>query len=657
MHHRVPLRRHGQLMRHSIATVCLSGMLRDKLEAAAAAQFDGVEIFENDLLQSSGSAAEVRRIAADLGLAIDMFQPFRDFDAATPAQLARNLVRAQRKFDVMSELGTSLILVCSNVQPDAPDDPDRLAEQFRQLADAAAPRGIRIAYEALAWGSKVKLFSQAWAVVERVARPNFGLALDSFHTLSLRDDPAPIARLPGERIFFMQLADAPWIPTTDVLSFSRHYRCFPGQGDFNVAGFVRAALDAGYTGPLSLEVFNDEFRSSPVRATAADARRSLLWLEEQVRRSRSAEARPYRVPLFDPPAPPSLAGWSFIEFAVDGATAARLAALLASLGFARIGRHRSKDVELWGQGEVRIVLNLEPDSLARSHFELHGTSVCALALASSDADAALARAEALRCQRVVDSAGADELALPAVRAPDGSLLYFTEAPRDGGHPFESDFVIDAGARCDEPLGAAARIDHLVQAVPGGQVEPWLLFFRAVLGLASARNTVLNDPYGVMRSREIESDDKTVRCSIMVSERDNTLVSRSVARSSGGGVQQIAIAVPNLITAVAALKTRGASMLPVPANYYEDLEARSDLEPAFLDALRTNGILYERGAQGDFLHAYTVPFEDRFEFEFVQRRAGYELYGSTNAPVRLAAVTEWRAAQQGAARESSNAAAP
>jgi 4-hydroxyphenylpyruvate dioxygenase len=140
-------------MRHSIATVCLSGMLRDKLEAAAAAGFDGVEIFENDLLQYSGSAAEVRRICADLGLAIDMFQPFRDFDAAAPALLARNLVRAQRKFDVMAELGTTLLLVCSNVQPDAPEDPDQLAEQFRQLADAAAERGIRLAYEALAWGS------------------------------------------------------------------------------------------------------------------------------------------------------------------------------------------------------------------------------------------------------------------------------------------------------------------------------------------------------------------------------------------------------------------------------------------------------------------------------------------------------------------------
>ncbi|MEO6320661.1 MAG: sugar phosphate isomerase/epimerase, partial [Polaromonas sp.] len=226
-------------MRHSIATVSLSGMLREKLQAAAAAHFDGVEIFENDLLQFPGSPAEVRRICDDLGLRIDMFKPFRDFDATTPVPLARNLERAERKFDLMQELGTSLILVCSNVQPDALGDVEQLAGQFHQLAERAGRRGMRIAYEALAWGSKVKLWSHAWSVVERVNHPGMGLALDSFHTLALRDDPSGIASLPGDRIFFVQLADAPWV-NTDVLTHSWHYRCFPGQGVLEMTRFTAA---------------------------------------------------------------------------------------------------------------------------------------------------------------------------------------------------------------------------------------------------------------------------------------------------------------------------------------------------------------------------------------------------------------------------------
>jgi 4-hydroxyphenylpyruvate dioxygenase len=627
-------------MKHGIATVSLSGMLREKLQAAAAAHFDGVEIFENDLLQYAGTPAEVRRMCEDLGLTIDMFQPFRDFDGTSAAQVARNLERAARKFDLMQELGTSLILVCSNVQPDALSDPDALAGQFHQLAELAGQRGMRVAYEALAWGSQVKRWSQAWEVVQRVDHPSFGLALDSFHTLALRDDPSGIAQLPGEKIFFMQLADAPWVHT-DVLTHSRHYRCFPGQGELDMAGFTKAALDAGYTGPLSLEIFNDEFRSAPARANAVDAKRSLLWLEEQVRLARAADAPHYKVPLFDPPRPSPLSGWSFLEFAADPAAAQRLSVWLATLGFECLGRHRSKQVALYGLGEVRIVLNLEEDSAARAHFELHGTSACAMAIASTDTAATFARAEALLCPRVAGRLGQNELSIPAVRAPDGSLVYFCAAPADGRHAFESDFVMD-GAVAQGAAFAGIGIDHVVQAVPGGQVEPWVLFYRAVLGLSAQRNVVLHDPYGIIRSREIESADQRMRVSVTNSERDNTSVSRAVSHFRGGGVQQFALAVPDLVATARALKALGAPLLPIPDNYYDDLQAKFDIEPQLLADMRALGILYDRESGGaEFFQLYGTPFEDRFHFEFTQRRGGYAGYGAANAPFRLAAMAALR----------------
>ncbi|MDB5843262.1 MAG: 4-hydroxyphenylpyruvate dioxygenase [Polaromonas sp.] len=630
-------------MRHSIATVSLSGMLREKLQAVAAARFDGVEIFENDLLQFPGSPAEVRQICADLGLSIDLFQPFRDFDAATPAQLARNLERAERKFDVMHELGTSMILVCSSVQPDASGDVDRLAEQFYQLAEHAARRNISIAYEALAWGSQINRFSQVWEVVKRVNHPNFGLTLDSFHTLALRDDPLPIAQLPAGKIFFVQLADAPWV-NTDVLSHSRHYRCFPGQGELEMVKFTRAVIEAGYSGPLSLEVFNDEFRSAPARANAVDAKRSLLWLEDQVRQSQARDAAPPAA-LFLPPAAPVLTGWAFVEFAVDPAAGIQLAAWLQACGFRRIGQHRSKKVDLYGQGEVRIIVNLEEDSLARTHFERHGTSACAVALATRDVAGALARAEAMLCPLVARGRlGHNELAIPAVHAPDGSLVYFCQAPQDSVYPFEADFVMDPAALHGGPLGQKASFDHMVQAVPAGQVEPWVLFHRAVLGLVPQRNVMMHDPYGVIKSREIESNDCAVRVSIAVSERDNTSVSRSVSSFRGAGVQQIALAVPDLVTTARALKASGAPLLPIPGNYYDDLAAKYDLDAGLLVALRELGILYDREANGgELLQLYFTPFDERFHFELLERRGGYAGYGAPNAPFRLAAMEQWRQA--------------
>jgi 4-hydroxyphenylpyruvate dioxygenase len=103
--------------RTAVATVCLSGTLEDKLAAAAAAGFDGVEIFEPTSSRRPSSAAEVRRRCADLGLTIDLYQPFRDFDSTDPQRLAANLRRAEHKFAVMEALGTDLILVCSSCLP------------------------------------------------------------------------------------------------------------------------------------------------------------------------------------------------------------------------------------------------------------------------------------------------------------------------------------------------------------------------------------------------------------------------------------------------------------------------------------------------------------------------------------------------------------
>lgn len=126
-------------MLRSIATVSLSGTLEEKLQAAAAARFDAVEIFENDFLCFDGSARQVKALAADLGLKIALYQPFRDFEGVGEEQFRRNLDRAERKFDVMQEMGAPLMLVCSNATPQAIDDDARAAAPPR----AACASGTR----------------------------------------------------------------------------------------------------------------------------------------------------------------------------------------------------------------------------------------------------------------------------------------------------------------------------------------------------------------------------------------------------------------------------------------------------------------------------------------------------------------------------------
>ena len=269
-------------MRHAIATVCLSGTLERKLDAAATAGFDGIELFEPDLTASRLPPAAVRQAAEERGLTIDLFQPFRDFEGVTPAQLDRNFERAHASFEVMEQLGADTLLVCSNVAPDAIDDDALAAEQLHALAHRSHERGLRVAYEALAWGRHVSEYDHAWRIVEAADHPALGTCLDSFHILARGTALNTIAEIPADRLFFCQLADATDL-AVDVLRWSRHHRCLPGQGAFDLVDFTTRVLHAGYQGPLSLEVFSDALRAADPDRVAHDARRSLAALEAQLR--------------------------------------------------------------------------------------------------------------------------------------------------------------------------------------------------------------------------------------------------------------------------------------------------------------------------------------------------------------------------------------
>ncbi|WP_373460833.1 bifunctional sugar phosphate isomerase/epimerase/4-hydroxyphenylpyruvate dioxygenase family protein [Cupriavidus pinatubonensis] len=610
----------------SIATVSLSGTLPEKLEAAAAAGFDGVEIFENDLLNFDGSPAEVCRIATDLGLRIMLYQPLRDFEAMPAELFARNMARAERKFDVMEQLGADTVLACSNVQDIAVDDPARAAADLRQMAEAAARRGLRVGFEALAWGRHTRTWRQAWDIVQHADHPALGLVLDSFHTLALGDDLSGLDAVPADKIFFVQLADAPRM-SMDVLGWSRHYRNFPGQGDLPVTAFARAVLQAGYTGPLSLEIFNDEFRAAPARQTAMDGLRSLIWLESEA----GGHALPAS-PVFD--------GVDFIEFAVDYVAGRELARRLESLGFVHAGHHRSKAVDLYRQGGINLILNAEQDSAAAEHFQLHGPSVCAIGLKVDDAGRAISRARALLCKEWRERVGPDERVIPALRSPDGLLFHLIDDLDAARSIYESDFDLRAPVQADTSDAGLTAIDHIAQALPAHKLDTFVLFYRSVFGMQAEGVHEIADPYGLVKSRAMVSADQRVRIPLNVSESGRTATGRFVAAYAGSGVHHIAFRSAELTQTVEQIDRSRSAMLPVPDNYYDDLAARLALDDTLLARLQRLGLLYDRDGHGEFLHTYTEPFHERFFFELVQR-SGYLGYGAANASVRMAAQAKLR----------------
>lgn len=621
------------MLRWSIASVCMGGSLEDKFAAAAKAGFRAVEVFENDLTFFRGKPRDARRLAADLGLEIIALQPFRDFEAMPDPMRARNFERAKRKLDLMHELGARLLCLCSNVSPDTIDDSERAAQDLAELADLARQHGVRLGYEALAWGRWIKDWTAAWDIVRAADRDNLGLVLDSFH-LCVRGNPIePIAALPADKIALVQVADAPDL-VMDPLSLSRHYRCYPSQGDYPIVDYLDAVTRSGYRGPLSLEIFNDQFRGASTAAIAVDGMRSLRAVGEALAKRRAARGDAPLPDLSPLPEGPVVEGAEFIEFAVGGAAATELSHLIEGLGFRCAGRHRSKDVVLYSQGEINLVVNREHEGFAHSFSLLHGPSVCAIALTVDSVDRALERASALECQSHAGRIGPGEAIVPAVAGVEGSLLYFVEAHDKG---WRDDFACPETMAPEklEAEGRLRKVDHLSNVVRRGEFLTWSLFYRTVLGLLPQPQVEIADPHGAFFSRLLFSPNGELRLALNVGEGGATGVSRFLDAFGGAGFQQIALSSDDIFVTVEAARAKGVAFLPIPDNYYDDLASRFDIEPDLLARMRSLGMLYDRVKDGEFFHIYTRAFHDRFFFEIVQRR-NYDLFGAANTPVRLAA---------------------
>ncbi|GAA1461532.1 bifunctional sugar phosphate isomerase/epimerase/4-hydroxyphenylpyruvate dioxygenase family protein [Williamsia maris] len=598
-------------MRTSIATVSLSGGLAEKLQACADAGFDGVEIFEPDLIAGDRSPEEIRALAARLGLTLDLYQPLRDIEGVDEATFAENLRRAGATFATAARLGIDTVLVCSNVATATVDSDDVSAAQLRRLGEVASTHGVRVAFEALAWGRFVDDYRRAWRIVELADHPSVGVCLDSFHVLSRGHDPSAIADIPGDKIFYLQLADAPAL-SMDVLSWSRHHRLFPGEGAFDLTTFTAHVLSTGFDGPLSLEVFNDTFRQTDPDRTAVHALRSLLWLQDKVAHHPQQSAASHLFPVAD--AEPAV-GFDFVE--VKAEDTSEVEVVLDQLGFTARGRHRTKPVSLWVAGAARVVLN---EQLARDQ----APHIAAVGLAVPDADATTRRAVDLMAPRAFRRTYGSEQPLGSAVAPDGSEIFWSTASADGSHPAWVDEFTD-GAPAD-PASPVRVIDHVNLTQPWQTADEAVLFYTSVFGFSADAPTEVAGPTGLIRSQVMRTADGAVRLPLNVAPH---------VLSGSAPTQHVAFACTDVLGVARAARARGLPFLPVPDNYYDYVAGKFGVDASVVAELRELDLLYDRDTDGEFVHFYTRTVGNVF-FEFVERRGHYDGYGADNAPVRLAA---------------------
>ncbi len=617
------------MTRFSIATTNVPGDLPSKLKSIAAAGFSGVELYEPDLTGFEGAAKDVAAEARALGLTIDVFQPFHDFEGLSGSEREAAFERLNHKLNIMRALGADTLLVGTSKRKDSASDTETHVRDFSELATRAADIGCRVALIALPWAAHIKTEIDAFEIVSKVDHHNFGLALNSYFSLADGSQAARLRDIPGEKIFHVQLSDAPAVDY-DITRLKSHFGLLPGQGDLNLPSFLRVLSRSGYKGPWSIartSASTDGGRDTHAR----DAYRAIVTLLDEVANTEPTLPRP----LPDLPSRVYPTGVEFIEFAVDEAGREVITSALRGMSFRKERQHVSKSVELWRQGAINIVINSETQGFAAQALSEHGPCVCDMGLRVQDADQTVERATALGAPEFSQPVGSGELDIPAIKGVGGSVVHFIDEKSDLHRVWDIEFNPASRTEATQPAGLR-RIDHVAQTMRYQEMQSWLTYYTSTFQLEKARVVDVVDPSGVILSQALSSPEGEVRLNLNGAGERRTFAGAFLADGFGAGVQHIAFLSDDIFETSEQLSASGFQRLEIASNYYDELRVRFGLSSEFTGALRRANILYDREDTGEYFQIYGLPFFNGFFFEIVQRKGGYEGYGARNAPIRLAA---------------------
>jgi 4-hydroxyphenylpyruvate dioxygenase len=322
--------------------------------------------------------------------------------------------------------------------------------------------------------------------------------------------------------------------------------------------------------------------------------------------------------------PMKLDGFQYVEFCAPEKGVVE--PVFEMLGFELIAKHRSKDVNLWRQGDIDFVINYEPSSLASFYAEEHGPSVCGLAFRVKDAHYAYNRALELGAQPVEIPTGPMELRLPAIRGIGGIPIYLVDRYQPGSSIYDIDFNFIEGID-QYPTGAGLQlVDHLTHNVYRGRVDYWAKYYEKLFNFSEIRQFKIKGQKSGLFSRAMAAPDNKIR--IPLNEESSGAgagqIDEFLMLYNGEGIQHIAFSTPDLFTVLDRLKAKGLPIMPPPPDtYYEMLDQRLPHHGQSLAQLKASGVLLDGSTDnGDIrllLQIFSKPLIGPIFFEFIERQ--------------------------------------
>lgn len=321
--------------------------------------------------------------------------------------------------------------------------------------------------------------------------------------------------------------------------------------------------------------------------------------------------------------PLGLDGFEFIEFSAP--EKGLLEPVFERMGFTRIARHRSKDVDLWRQGEINLIANYEPKSPAAYFAAEHGPSACGMGFRVKNARVAYDEAIARGAEPVETRTGPMELRLPAIRGIGGAMIYLVDRYGDALSIYDIDFDYLPGVDRN-PVGAGFEIiDHLTHNVYGGRMAHWGSFYERVFNFREIRYFDIKGEYTGLTSRAMTAPDGKIR--IPLNEEGKAgggQIEEYLRAYNGEGIQHIAFSCDDLPACWDRLKALGTPFAPPPPKtYYDMLEERLPGHGEPVDELQSRGILLDGSTEdGDprlLLQIFSQTMIGPVFFEFIQRK--------------------------------------
>ena len=268
-------------------TVARHTPFRDRLEAAAAAGYAAVSLWGRDYQAARDegySDADLVALLADHGLAVAELDPVWWWtpgaaDFSIPPELDPIDVFRFGEVDLfrIAELLGARSLNAAEVLGGDWSVADA-AESFAGLCDRAAEHGLLVHLEWLAW-SRIPDLTTALEIVTLADRPNGGLNIDTWHCARTETSAADLLAVPGSRVLAVQVDDGPAEPEENLIEATLHARLVPGEGAFDLHGYLASLRTIEASTPIGVEVFSDDLHAlGPAKAAqrAADATRALL---------------------------------------------------------------------------------------------------------------------------------------------------------------------------------------------------------------------------------------------------------------------------------------------------------------------------------------------------------------------------------------------